>query len=462
MSPETPGHATLVVFCRRPAPGVGKQRLAAHAGTAFAFELSRHLLAAALEDAAGWPGPVALAPACAADHGWAAQLLERETLVVPQPEGNLGERLAAVDRELRARGHERLLYIGSDAPALDAPWYARARQALEGADVVLGPAADGGVTLMGARVPWPELTDLPWSTPALGDALEARCRKQGLSIVLLPRRCDVDDVASLAQLRTDLAGDARPARRALRHWLASQVLPVAEPLPVSVVVPVLDDTPALRRLLPALQSLRPPPEEIVVVDGRSDADCRALCHAHGALYLAAPQGRGRQLRAGAAAARHPLLWFLHADAEPPAAGIAAIREAVRGGAAGGWFRFRFAGHPGLPRRALAALINLRARIGTPYGDQGLFATRTAYEAAGGFADTPLFEEVPLVHSLRRQGRFVPLSATLGVSPRRWERDGWWRRTLENRALALAYMAGVSPQRLAARYRARRGAAQREG
>ena len=113
--------------------------------------------------------------------------------------------------------------------------------------------------------------------------------------------------------------------------------------------------------------------------------------------------------------------------------------------------FRFAGAPDWRKRALAALINARARVGVPYGDQGLFATRAAYEAAGGFADAPLFEEVPLVRGLRRQGRFVALGESIGVSPRRWERDGWLRRTLANRALALAYMAGAAPERLARRY-----------
>jgi hypothetical protein len=66
----------------------------------------------------------------------------------------------------------------------------------------------------------------------------------------------------------------------------------------------------------------------------------------------------------------------------------------------------------------------------------------------------LFEEVPLVRALRRAGRFARVGATIGVSPRRWERDGWVRRTLENRVLALGYLAGISPRRLARRYRGR--------
>jgi hypothetical protein len=103
------------------------------------------------------------------------------------------------------------------------------------------------------------------------------------------------------------------------------------------------------------------------------------------------------------------------------------------------------------KRVLARLINWRTRYGVPYGDQGLFVARADYDAVGGFADTPLFEEVPLVRGLRRRGAFVPVAASIGVSPRRWERDGWLRRSVGNRLLALAYSLGVSPRRLARRY-----------
>jgi hypothetical protein len=50
------------------------------------------------------------------------------------------------------------------------------------------------------------------------------------------------------------------------------------------------------------------------------------------------------------------------------------------------------------------------------------------------------------------GAFVALPIDVEVSARRWERDGWWRRTVMNRALALGYILGVPPTRLAHWYR----------
>lgn len=216
---ENAAVSTLVLFCRRPLEGVGKQRIAATAGTAVARELGERLLASALEDAASWPGPVALSPADGADLDWAGTLLTRPAEVVAQGDGNLGERLHRVDQSLRAQGHEQLLYIGSDAPLLDFVYYARARLALRHADIVLGPAEDGGVTLMGGRVPWPQLADLPWETAALGDALDRRCRSRGLTVHRLETSYDVDEVEILPRLYRDLARDPRPARLALRAWL---------------------------------------------------------------------------------------------------------------------------------------------------------------------------------------------------------------------------------------------------
>jgi len=216
---STPDSATLVVFCRRPMLGNGKRRIAADLGAVMTLDLAGHLLSTTLEDAGEWPGPVVLAPSSTADTGWAGGLLSRPSEVIPQPEGNLGERLNAVDEAAREAGHTHLIYIGSDAPLLDADYFSRARAALATHDVVLGPADDGGVTLMGAKIAWPDLKNLPWSTAELGNSLEQTCVKKGLTVFRLEKCYDIDLAADLPRLYDDLATDSRPARQRLRHWL---------------------------------------------------------------------------------------------------------------------------------------------------------------------------------------------------------------------------------------------------
>ena len=218
-SPGSGRLPTLVVFCKLPAPGVGKQRLAATLGVGAALQVAQALLECALEDALAWPGPVALAPADARDAPWARGVLDRPVRVVVQPDGGFGERLESVDRELRKDGGARLLFIGSDAPGLDDGYYTAARRALESHDVVLGPARDGGVTLMGARIAWPRLADLAWSHSSIAAQLASRCRKLGASIATLPLAYDVDTFEDLVRAEADLRLDSRTARRKLLHVL---------------------------------------------------------------------------------------------------------------------------------------------------------------------------------------------------------------------------------------------------
>lgn len=220
----------------------------------------------------------------------------------------------------------------------------------------------------------------------------------------------------------------------------------------SVIIPCYHDEAKLANLLNQLRNVPHRPMEVVVVDGANDQACRKICHQYGAQWLASEPCRGRQLLSGAALAQGDALWFLHTDARLAPDPIMVMEFAIERGAIGGYFHFRFDAPRAWPALLLEPAIALRCRFGIPYGDQGLFMTRQAYVEAGGHSPWPLFEEVSLVRELRRLGRFVALSEPLFVDPRRWHRDGWWRRTWMNRNLALAFARGVTPHKLAARYR----------
>jgi rSAM/selenodomain-associated transferase 2 len=220
---------------------------------------------------------------------------------------------------------------------------------------------------------------------------------------------------------------------------------------IAIVIPVLGDALYLAELLPQLR--RQYPAEVAVVTGRADAAVAALCRAHDCRYVEAAANRGIQLDAGARVTTSPVLWFVHADAAPPPDALQAIAAALRSGADSGCFRFAFQGPERWYKRLLAWLVALRVRCGgMVYGDQGIFVVRARYLECGGFAPLPLFEEVRLVKRLRSRGTFRMLPQALGVSTRRWERDGWLRRTAQNRWLALRFMLGAPAASLAARYR----------
>ncbi|MBV6446903.1 DUF2064 domain-containing protein [Nitrosomonas sp.] len=209
---------TLVLVCKRPTLGFGKQRLAAKLGMEVTHRVAEALLACALEDACNWPGPIVIAPASPHDHDWAVALsspMHSSVMVLPQVSGNLGQRLNVLDSALRDEGIEQLVFIGSDSPGLTQTDYAAVRNALQCDDTVLKPALDGGVVLMASNCPWPELTDLPWSSSSLGEVLASSCQEAGHSVATLDEGFDVDEPEDLIKLISLLSNEQRAARHAL-------------------------------------------------------------------------------------------------------------------------------------------------------------------------------------------------------------------------------------------------------
>lgn len=221
---------------------------------------------------------------------------------------------------------------------------------------------------------------------------------------------------------------------------------------VSIIIPCYNDEQKLAQLLAQIQHLPRTPLEVIVIDGAASTVCQNICQQYQAHWLPSEPCRGKQLLAGAATAQGDVLWFLHADAHLPSDPLTVMELTLEQGALGGYFKFKFDAPRAWPAFILEPAVALRCRYGIPYGDQGLFMLRQAYVEAGGHAPWPLFEEVPLVKNLRKLGHFMALASPLLVDPRRWQHDGWWRRTWGNRKLALAFARGHAPHALAAQYR----------
>jgi rSAM/selenodomain-associated transferase 2 len=227
---------------------------------------------------------------------------------------------------------------------------------------------------------------------------------------------------------------------------------------VTVVIPVLDDTTALTSLLPTLPV--DPSVQVVVVDGgdRRDTASDALRERHPEIeWIRSARGRGVQMNAGAKRARGRWLVFLHADTRLGAGWLDLLRRldghpAIVGGS------FRFALDSGSRwARWIERGVRLRVRLfDLAYGDQALFARRDVFAQLGGYLELPLMEDVDFVRRLRRRGRLEHADIPALTSARRWERDGWIRRTVENIALILLFLAGWSPARLARRYHRQSG------
>ena len=220
---------------------------------------------------------------------------------------------------------------------------------------------------------------------------------------------------------------------------------------LSVIIPALEEAAGIAACLTPLQAMRQRGAEVIVVDGGSGDGTASIAAPLADRVLEAPRGRARQMNAGAAAARGDVLVFLHADTLLPADADASIARAFANGARWGRFDVSIAGsHALLP--LIAWSMNARSRItGVATGDQAMFARRDAFEAAGGFAEIPLMEDVALSKSLLRVGPCACLRERVVTSGRRWERHGALRTILLMWRIRTAYAFGTDPRTLALRY-----------
>jgi glycosyltransferase A (GT-A) superfamily protein (DUF2064 family) len=102
-----------------------------------------------------------------------------------------------------ASGAGPVLMIGADAPHVPLQSLTEAADALAGtADLVVGPAADGGYYLIGLRTLERTLfSRVPWGGPEVCALTLARAASLGLRTHLLPPTFDVDEAADLDRLR---------------------------------------------------------------------------------------------------------------------------------------------------------------------------------------------------------------------------------------------------------------------
>jgi rSAM/selenodomain-associated transferase 1 len=189
----------LIVFVKHPEPGQVKTRLEPLVGAEGASILSRVLAEAVLQATVPLQGeyerlvfyaPTEAAPAMRA---WLPGVR-----LLPQAGADLGARMSAAFARAFARGAARVAIVGTDSPTVTRATIIAALEALDGADVVVGPAEDGGYYLLALAAPRPGLfRDMTWSTSTVLDETEARARGEGLRVHRLPTLRDIDTAEDL-------------------------------------------------------------------------------------------------------------------------------------------------------------------------------------------------------------------------------------------------------------------------
>jgi uncharacterized protein len=248
-----------MLFARRPVPGRVKTRLSPALPPQMACELYRAMLTDALDLLAATDSARRVVL-------WADELAEACGPTIPadveqaqQAGRNLGERLesafdAVFEQERLAevlntgpnrataspdRGPAtRAIAIGVDCPRLDRKYIEQAFVALDRVDVVLGPATDGGYTLIGLRAPAPLLfRAIDWGTRRVLEQTRERARSAGLAIRLLEPLADLDTPADLVRAIARFATDPDIAPRTRAALGRLGLLPAISPRPRATAAP---------------------------------------------------------------------------------------------------------------------------------------------------------------------------------------------------------------------------------
>lgn len=110
-----------------------------------------------------------------------------------------------------------MVLLGGDCPGQDRVFFQASEEALATHDLVIGPARDGGYTLLAAKKLHRALFEgIAWSTARVLEETLDRARALGLRVALLETLEDVDDAASWERARVALFPNFQSAARS-RH-----------------------------------------------------------------------------------------------------------------------------------------------------------------------------------------------------------------------------------------------------
>jgi len=196
------------LFAKQPQAGTVKTRLAKSIGDAAAADLYAAFIADLIERFRNTADRRLLgyAPANAAAREFFQNAAQNDYTLWPQPDVDLGGRMAAFFHHAFQSGADRVVLIGSDSPTLPTEFVRRAFDELHQADCVLGPAGDGGYYLIGLRRELPRVFhDITWSGPAVLRQTVERLQSEAATLKLLPLWYDVDCSDDVEFLRGHLA-----------------------------------------------------------------------------------------------------------------------------------------------------------------------------------------------------------------------------------------------------------------
>lgn len=127
--------------------------------------------------------------------------------IVPQRGEDIGAIMDNAFCDMFEAGAEKALVVGGDIPGLNRHVVVRAFQLLEQADVVIGPATDGGYYLIGLKSREQGIfRGIPWGTTEVFRETLSAAGKLGLKVGTVTAMDDVDTADDLARIKAVYPG----------------------------------------------------------------------------------------------------------------------------------------------------------------------------------------------------------------------------------------------------------------
>lgn len=187
----------LIVFLKYPEKGKVKTRLAAKLGQDFALELCRCMIS----DISAVTRKVNADTIIVYSGPDGASFPDFPGIRLVQQRGkDLGNRMYNAFADMFSDGAEKCVLIGSDIPGVTAGLLNDAFKKLVNADMVIGPASDGGYYCIGFKresLNKMIFREIPWSTSDVFSKTVNRIQVAGLTAKYLTQLSDIDEIKDL-------------------------------------------------------------------------------------------------------------------------------------------------------------------------------------------------------------------------------------------------------------------------
>jgi rSAM/selenodomain-associated transferase 1 len=193
----------ILLLLKYPTPGRVKTRLAATVGAEAAVKIYRQMVETLCQSLPENATPILVYDPPGTEEAlrhWLTPHLNRsisekhrQILWLPQCEGDLGARLSAAFEFAFCQGFKQVAAIGTDCLDVNPALFDEVFTRLEGRNVVIGPAWDGGYYLIATASHQPCLfQNIPWSSAQTFSETLTRAAAENLRVFLLEKYHDID------------------------------------------------------------------------------------------------------------------------------------------------------------------------------------------------------------------------------------------------------------------------------